>query len=358
MENIYFSEDGYSLRQLLDGESEVLAVLDMNAAPHFRNCLEECGVPYLPFLSSEDRKSPEGLLEVAEWLLEHEADRSALLVGIGGGVVTDLTGFAATVFKRGIRYALVPTTLLAQADASIGGKTGIDFKGYKNVLGTFGTPEWVFMDSAPLLSLPAFEFHSGLAEVLKTFVIGDAQMFRMTVEHFGASTWTWHAGALESDMPFLRKAVRRCAAIKASITGADRTEKWDRMKLNLGHTLGHALESLCLCSGSPVSHGEAVAAGIIAAAGVSERMNLLSREVSEEIVSGLKSLGYKDLKTLADEHCGHDRQQVLSKLSDFVLNDKKRKEDFINFVFIHDIGCVTVSKLDVREVQEVINDLY
>lgn len=308
----------------------------------------------MQFASSEERKSMAGMQEVVSWLLEHEADRSALLLGIGGGVVTDLAGFTATVYKRGIRYALVPTTLLAQADASVGGKTGVNFSGYKNVIGTFGTPEWVFMDTACLASLPQREFRSGLAEVLKTFIIGDPGMFREIVEYCRAQG----TGKLQEDMALLGMAVRRCVEIKSSVTEADRTEKGGRMKLNLGHTAGHALESFCLDCGMPLPHGEAVAAGIMAAVRISERLRILPSAAADEIVSGLKSLGYKDLKSIVEERTGMGKRQVLSKLQDFVLNDKKRKEDFINFVLIRDLGCVTVVRLGIREIQEVINDLY
>ena len=119
----------------------IYAVVDGNVAGRFAPVLEAAGIEWMPFVAQEERKSLEGLQEIVGWLLEREADRGALLLGIGGGVTTDITAFAASVYKRGIKYALVPTTLLAQVDASIGGKTGVNFHGYKNVIGTFGSPE-------------------------------------------------------------------------------------------------------------------------------------------------------------------------------------------------------------------------
>ena len=357
MEQIYFAGDGSGqsrLSGLLEGEREVLAVMDRNVAPCFAGCLTALGVRTMLFEATEERKSLEGLQEIVAWLLEQEADRGALLLGIGGGITTDITGLAASVYKRGVRYALVPTTLLAQVDASVGGKTGVNFHNYKNVLGTFGTPEWVCMDSGVLSTLPERELRSGMAEALKTFVIGDAAMFRETVRICAGAGALWPGTVL----PWIRRVVRRCVDIKSGIVDADRTEKGERMKLNLGHTLGHAIESLCMEAGAPVSHGEAVAAGIMAAAGVSVRKGILSEDIADELYVSFKLLGYSNLKTLLESRAGLCRGDAVLKLTDFVLNDKKRKEDFINFVLVRDLGSVMVCELSVREIQEVVNDLY
>ena len=193
----------------------------------------------------EERKSLEGLQEIVGWLLEREADRGALLLGIGGGVTTDITAFAASVYKRGIKYALVPTTLLAQVDAAVGGKTGVNFHGYKNVIGTFGSPEAVIVAPRVLGSLPAEEWHSGMAEVLKMLITGDAEMYGEAVEWYGGilerrgipgnevrlgETGQSGGGASmaekivsEQDKEMLVRIVRRCIGIKSAIVEADRT---------------------------------------------------------------------------------------------------------------------------------------
>ena len=354
MEQIHFAGDGPGLPELLAGEREVLAVMDRNVAPYFAGRLATLGVRTMLFEATEDRKSLEGLREIVAWLLEQEADRSALLLGVGGGITTDITGLAASVYKRGIRYALVPTTFLAQVDASIGGKTGINFHHYKNVIGTFGVPEWIFIDGGVLDTLSERESRSGMAEALKTFVIGDAEMFRETVETCAGAGALWPKAVL----PGIEHIVRRCVEIKSGIVDADRTEKGERMKLNLGHTLGHALESLCMDAGAPVAHGEAVAAGIMAAAGISARRGLFSANGAERLCCSFKLLGYNDLQAVSKTCAGLSWEEAAPKLADFVLNDKKRKEDFINFVLIRDIGSVVVDRLDVREIQEVLNDLY
>lgn len=323
----------------------IYAVVDGNVAGRFAPVLEAAGIEWMPFVAQEERKSLEGLQEIVGWLLEREADRGALLLGIGGGVTTDITAFAASVYKRGIKYALVPTTLLAQVDASIGGKTGVNFHGYKNVIGTFGSPEAVIVAPRVLGSLPAEEWHSGMAEVLKTLIIGDAEMYGEAV----LGPW---------DAVTLGRIVRRCIRIKSAIVEADRTEKGERMKLNLGHTLGHAVESICLNAGRPVTHGEAVAAGIIAAAGISLRKGVLAEDVAGRIVRDFKSLGYRDVRGILANCTDVPEEEMAAKLSDFVLNDKKRKEDFINFVLIRGLGSVETAALDVNGLQEIIYDMY
>ena len=323
----------------------IYAVVDGNVAGRFAPVLEAAGIEWMPFVAREERKSLGGLQEIVGWLLEREADRGALLLGIGGGVTTDITAFTASVYKRGIRYALVPTTLLAQVDAAVGGKTGVNFHGYKNVIGTFGSPEAVIVAPQVLDTLPAEEWHSGMAEVLKTLIIGDAEMYEEAV--LG-----------QRDAGTLGRIVRRCIGIKSAIVEADRTEKGERMKLNLGHTLGHAVESICLNAGRPVTHGEAIAAGIIAAAGISLRKGVLAEDVAGRIVGDFKSLGFRDIPEILAKCAGVPEEEMAAKLSDFVLNDKKRKEDFINFVLIRALGSVTVDSLSVNEIQDVVYDLY
>ena len=349
----------------------VFAVVDGNVAERLAPVLKAAGIEWMPFVAREERKSLDGLQEIVGWLLECEADRGALLLGIGGGVTTDITAFTASVYKRGIRYALVPTTLLAQVDAAIGGKTGLNFHGYKNIIGTFGTPEAVCVDVDLLGTLPAAEVRSGMAEVLKTLIIGDAELYHKAVRWYGGVLERREApgnevGTEEVKGPAVQghwdaglpgRIVRRCVEIKSAVVKADRTEKGERMKLNLGHTLGHAVESVCLNAGRAVTHGEAVAAGIMAAAEISRRRGVLAEDVARAVVRDFKSLGYKDIPEILASCSEATEGELAAKLSDFVLNDKKRKEDFINFVLVQNLGSVVVERLSVDEIQEVINDL-
>ena len=337
----------------------VFAVVDGNVAERLAPVLKAAGIEWMPFVAREERKSIDGLQEIVGWLLEREADRSALLLGIGGGVTTDITAFTASVYKRGIR------------DAAIGGKTGLNFHGYKNIIGTFGTPEAVCVDVELLGTLPAAEVRSGMAEVLKTLIIGDAELYHETVRWYGGvlerreipgnevGTENVKGPALQGhwDAGMPGRIVRRCVEIKSAVVNADRTEKGERMKLNLGHTLGHAVESVCLNAGRAVTHGEAVAAGIMAAAEISRRRGVLAEDVARAVVRDFKSLRYKDIPEILASCSEATEGELAAKLSDFVLNDKKRKEDFINFVLIQDLGSVMVEGLSIEEIQEVINDL-
>lgn len=350
MENVVFGPYGSMIRSLVQGRGEAYAVVDSNVAGRFAPVLDDAGVKWMAFRASEERKSLEVLQEIAGWLLEMEAGRGALLLGIGGGVTTDITAFAASVYKRGISYALVPTTLLAQVDAAVGGKTGINFRGYKNMIGTFGLPDAVLVDTAVLDTLPEKEVRSGMAEVLKTLIVGDAELFTETVEQLREQPWLSEG--------IVSKAVHRCIGIKSEIVEADRRESGERMKLNLGHTLGHAVESLCLEAGSPVTHGEAVAAGIIAAAEVSFRNGLLDCGIASVIADSFKSLGYSGVCELLKMRTGLAEPDIPAKLFDFVRNDKKRKEDFINFVMIRGLGSVVVKALAVSELHKFIYDLH
>ena len=227
------------------------------------------------------------------------------------------------------------------------------------------------MDVELLGTLPAAEVRSGMAEVLKTLIIGDAELYHKAVRWYGGVLERREApgnevgtedvkgpavqGHWDAGMP--GRIVRRCVEIKSAVVNADRTEKGERMKLNLGHTLGHAVESVCLNAGRAVTHGEAVAAGIMAAAEISRRRGVLVEDVAEAMVRDFKSLGYKDIPELATSLTSPGVEDVAAKMSDFVLNDKKRKEDFINFVLVQNLGSVVVERLSVDEIQEVINDL-
>ena len=316
----------------------IYAVVDGNVAGRFAPVLEAAGIEWMPFVAQEERKSLEGLQEIVGWLLEREADRGALLLGIGGGVVTDITAFAASVYKRGIKYALVPTTLLAQVDASIGGKTGVNFHGYKNVIGTFGSPEAVIVAPRVLGSLPAEEWHSGMAEVLKTLITGDAEMYGEAVE--------WYGGILEG-----RGIPGNEVRLGKTGQSGDGTSMAEKI-------VSEQDKSICLNAGRPVTHGEAVAAGIIAAAGISLRKGVLTEEVAGRIVRDLKSLGYRDIPEILANCTDVQEEEMAAKLSDFVLNDKKRKEDFINFVLIRGLGSVETAALGVDELHKIIYDMY
>lgn len=237
----------------LEGEPEVFAVCDLNV----RWVLEELqaaglDAPHLFFKASEADKTLSAVEMISRFLMEHHASRNALLLAIGGGITTDVTGFAASVYKRGIRWANLPTTLLAQVDAAIGGKTGVNLDAYKNMIGAFHQPSCTFLCADVLKTLSERELKAGLAEMYKTLFLAGSKV----------------------PVSVSSESILEAAAIKEAIVAKDPFERGERAKLNLGHTFAHAIEHLASEKGDDISHGEAVAMGILLSARLSEAMNL------------------------------------------------------------------------------------
>lgn len=277
----------------------------------------------IEFPAGEAAKNINTALDITAQLLKSGADRNSMLIALGGGVVGDMVGFIASVFMRSIPYIQVPTTLLAQVDSSIGGKTAIDLPYGKNLLGTFYQPRAVFADLSYLGTLPDKEFNNGLAEVIKYGIIDDEKMFRLLEEKM--------APVKGKDPALLLKIVENCCRIKKSIVEIDEKEQGLRRILNYGHTLGHALEAQ---SNFTLAHGEAVALGMIAAARISENSGYLdqaSRERIERIVgeAGLPVRIPQDMAT----------EGILSRLK----MDKKKEGDVIHFVLLKKIGMPFVN---------------
>ena len=254
------------IKEILAAEAEVFVVFDRNVEWVAR----EMPWPSLGIETSEALKTLESVQKIGRWLMESGASRGALLVAVGGGITTDMAGFAASIYKRGIRYANLPTTLLAQVDAAIGGKTGVNLDGYKNMLGAFRMPEYTFLCADVLRTLPEREFKAGLAELLKTFLLSDAEAY---------------AAALRG---VTQELIARAAQIKAGIVERDPFENGERAKLNLGHTFGHAIEH---ASEGKTAHGEAVAIGIILAARLGESLGISEKGLSARLSADFQSVG-------------------------------------------------------------------
>ena len=270
----------------------------------------------------ERAKSMRWLNLILDALVERRCERGTLLIALGGGVVGDVTGFAASVYLRGIHFIQVPTTLVAQVDASIGGKTAINHRLGKNLIGTFYQPRMVLIDPAALMTLPEREYRAGLAEVIKYGVIEDAAFFEF----------------LEAQMPrvlgreseSLGRILGTSCAIKAATVSADEREGDRRRILNFGHTLGHALEAVTRYR--RYQHGEAVAIGMVAAARLASHLGLADKTVHGRI---------KDLVTraaLPSEMPSHPLASLMSAMK----QDKKVKEQQIYFVLPTEIGKVTI----------------
>lgn len=275
-------------------------------------------VDLIDFPSGETSKNMPTCLHLVDALIALGVDRHSALIALGGGVVGDLTGFVASIYMRGIPFFQIPTTLLAQVDSSIGGKTGIDLPSGKNLLGTFYQPRAVFIDLTFLQTLSDREYTNGLSEIIKYGIIEDPELLDSLED--GAEA------IRQRETELLERIITKSCRIKKRIVEMDEKENGLRRILNFGHTLGHAVEAE---SGYAFSHGEAVAVGMVCAAVLSERLNYLSVKERERIESLIKSFGLphripKDLETKA----------LLSSMT----KDKKKKGDNLSFVLLKNIG--------------------
>jgi len=265
--------------------------------------------------------------------LNFELDRSALVVAIGGGIVCDIAGFAASTYLRGIQFGFVPTTLLAQVDASVGGKNGVNFWGYKNIIGTFNQPEFVLADFNVLKTLEQSDLKCGFAESIKHGAIADAHLFSF-MEH--------HINSLRNLEPeSIERIVNDSIVIKSSIVNKDEREKGERRKLNFGHTFGHALEKT-----HGIPHGEAVSIGMVVAASLSQQRGHLSVSDVDRLQRLLQSY---DLPVSIDA----DKSHVLNA----IRKDKKRYGDSIKFVLLEEIGKAIVQDVNLKELETALESL-
>ena len=288
------------------------------------NCLPvtlanlETGIPYeiLEIEAGEEMKNIETATQLWEILAEYETDRKALIINLGGGVISDMGGFVASTYKRGIAFVNMPTSLLGMCDASIGGKTGIDLKFLKNIVGTFALPKHIFVFPGFLQTLPFKELRSGFAEMLKHGLIADAGHWKnlTAIETLTA----------ESIAPHIETSMK----IKQKVVDEDFREQNIRKILNFGHTIGHAVESLCLQAGNLIPHGEAVAAGMICETHLAFLEGLLSEKDAQNIITAIRRY-YPDLDLLSFQN-----EEILR----LMFNDKKNEDGKINFSLIDGIG--------------------
>jgi 3-dehydroquinate synthase len=284
--------------------------------------------------TGEKIKSLDTVIYIYQRLLDIEADRSSFIVGIGGGIVCDITGFVASTYMRGLRFGFVSTTLLSQVDASVGGKNGVNFGGYKNIVGVFNQPEFVICDTNLLTSLPREELLSGFAEIIKHAAIADRDLFSYLEGN--------HAQAMALDPEVIEKLVCDSVAIKSSIVNRDEKEKGERRKLNFGHTFGHAIEKI-----AGIRHGEAVSIGMVLASEFGVQRRRLAAEDAARIAELLKKFG---LPVRLHVGLRLDGQKVLEA----IRRDKKREGSRIFFVLLSEIGRAHVEKIAIEELEAVV----
>ena len=280
--------------------------------------------------TGETIKTLDTVEKIYAQLLSLQADRSAFIVGVGGGIVCDITGFAASTFMRGVRFGFVATSLLAQVDASVGGKNGVNFQGYKNMVGLFHQPEFVICDLEVLKTLPPREISCGLAEIVKHAAIADADLFAFLEEQAES--------VLALDPEAIEKLVLRSVGIKSAIVSRDETEKGERRLLNFGHTFGHAIEKV-----SGISHGEAVSIGMVVAAALSVKKGLLTKKEERRLRDLLARLQLPN-------DFAFDPQKILNAAT----KDKKRAGDRIHFVLLAGIGDAVVEPIAIEELEEAL----
>ncbi|HEU0221037.1 MAG TPA: 3-dehydroquinate synthase [Paracoccaceae bacterium] len=329
------AEAGERLRPQL-ARPRVAVVTDERVAalhlPALRQGLAAAGVEMrvLALPAGEQTKSWEALRQTVEWLIAERVERSDCVIAFGGGVIGDLAGFAAAILRRGVGFLQVPTTLLAQVDSSVGGKTGINSPQGKNLVGAFYQPRLVLADTALLATLPPRDFLAGYAEVAKYGLLGDAGFF------------AW----LEANRPLIAardqaalvRAVERSCQMKAEIVARDETEQGDRMLLNLGHTFGHALEAATGYS-ERLLHGEAVAIGCGLAFALSARLGLCAQEVPSRIAAHFAAIGMK--RRIADIPGELPDAEGLMAL---MFQDKKVASGRLTFILARGIGEAFIAR--------------
>lgn len=301
--------------------SKIFILVDENT---HENCLPillanmETNIPFeiIEIEAGEENKNIETATQLWEILSEYEADRKSLMINLGGGVITDLGGFVSSTYKRGIKFINIPTTLLAMCDASIGGKTGIDHQYLKNIVGTFANSERIFVYPEFLKTLDFIELRSGFAEMLKHGLIADVTHWNdlIKIEKLTPNTIIPH---IENSM-----------MIKENVVVKDFKEKNIRKTLNFGHTIGHAVESLFLKASDNITHGEAVALGMIVETKISQLENLISEDSSNNIIENIRKFyPYNSIEKFSNE-----------EIINLMFNDKKNNYGDINFSILERLG--------------------
>ncbi len=312
-------------------DAKVIAVTDKNVYANYREFVSQW--PVIVIKPGEQNKTFNTLEYIIDKLIRLSADRSTFVLGIGGGIVCDITGFAASVYMRGLRFGFVSTSLLSQVDASVGGKNGINFRGFKNMVGVFRQPDFVLCDHTMLKTLDNHEFITGFAEVIKAAAIRDENFFSWLEANYKA--------ALNHDPEVLQEMIYRAVKIKAEVVEQDEKEKNLRRILNFGHTFGHALEKV-----AGISHGEAVSVGMVMAAKLSEKKGTAPSGTALRLQQLLSGVGLPLLSPVPPD-----------KLADAMARDKKKEKEQMFLVLLHRIGEAISMPIPFTELKQHLHDL-
>lgn len=312
-------------------QTKVVVITDINILQLYREKLK--GFDIIEIGLGEKNKTLETLNHIFDEFIRYEVDRSSFILAVGGGIVCDVAGFAASVYMRGLKFGFISTTLLSQVDASVGGKNGVNFSRFKNMIGVFNQPEFVICDTDMLRTLNRNEFRAGFSEIVKAGAIKNADLFAYIEKN-------WQK-ALDFDYEVMNNIIYESVLIKAKVVEADEKEKGERRLLNFGHTFGHAIEK-----NSDILHGEAVSIGMTLASALSEKLGFISSKDTERLVELLKNL---ELPTHTNIN--------FTDISKAMKQDKKREGDLIYLVLLKQIGEAFVHKINLKNLEEFVNDM-
>ncbi len=318
--DFYFEEDFSSLGKIADPDKTIL-LTDENLNQLYAEKFQSWKT--ITIKSGEDQKVQATADHVVRQLMDLQADRSFLLVGVGGGVITDLAGYVASIYMRGISFGFVPTSLLAMVDASIGGKNGVDVGMYKNMVGTIRQPSFILYDPHFLQTLPDHEWRNGFAEVIKHASIKDSSLFKELEQNNLSDYRKMKKEGLQ--------LIRKNALIKIKVVQQDENENGDRRLLNFGHTLGHAIENQY-----GLSHGEAISIGMVKASLISHQLTGFKK--TERLVHLLEKYGLPTSFTF-------DKEKVIRVLQ----MDKKKVNHGINFILLKKIGKAVIQEISIEQ---------
>ena len=331
LSSIYVGESLKNLENYLP-PTQVVIVTDENIKKYYQKDFPN--VPVITIGTGEGIKTLASVETILKELVRYSCDRTSFIVGIGGGIVCDITGFAASTFLRGVNFGFVSTSLLSQVDASVGGKNGVNLDSYKNMVGVFNQPEFVICDIDLLNTLPKKEVSNGFAEIVKHALISDHDMFDFIEKN--------KQKALNLDYDTIFKLVATSVKIKSQVVQLDEKESGERRKLNFGHTIGHAIEKI-----EKAGHGRAVSMGMVAAAKFSQARHLINQEDVLRIRSLLADL---NLPTSLD----YNTNEIISAVG----KDKKKLGRDLFYVFLEQIGKARVEKISFDEMNQFITSVF
>ena len=329
--SIYVGERLKNLENYLP-DSQAIIITDENIKKYYQK--EFPDVPIITIGTGEGIKTLATIETILKKLIHFSCDRSSFVVGVGGGIVCDIAGFAASTFLRGVKFGFVSTSLLSQVDASVGGKNGVNLDSYKNMIGVFNQPEFVICDIDLLNTLPKKEISNGLAEIVKHALISDAGLFNFIEKNYQK--------ALALDYDTIFRLVTDSVKLKSQVVQKDEKESNERRKLNFGHTIGHAIEKI-----EKAGHGRAVAMGMVAAAKFSQARHLINQKDVSRICSLLTDL---NLPTTLE----YNAKEIIRAAG----KDKKKQGSDLFYIFLEQIGKARVEKISFDEMNTFIASVF